>query len=511
MDASVGSGGAFGTGGRGDASVATGGVPTVDASVLDAATSGEFLALTYNVAGLPEALTGSPNPLTRMPLISPLLNDYDLVLVQEDWLTPDPNPLAPTRVYHELLDDSVTHPYRSIPMPVPLDSDPTRTTALVSDGLNEFSRIFFNPARVEHVRWTECFGDAQTGAGDCLATKGFTLTVHSLARGITVDVYNLHGEAGRTTEDLRLMQQDFETELSAYVNAHSAGHAIILGGDTNLHTDRTPDGPIWQAFKVATGLVDVCDTIACGADADQIDKFAYRSSKELSDRAIEPRFRQELQVHILGRKPQRSRSVDGEVSLVAPRLSPRTRFPEARAHASRVAGADILIAYATRTIPRAGSWATIAARMDMSSARGLDGFVMSLVPRGNETQGQRGGEGVSEPACGAADGAATDAEDTGFSARKTTPSGSSASSNKASCLLESTLFGAAVETPIFTLPSFVFDCRTVVSTTSPASSAGIGRTSSNGGPVDESAGPTSNALPTRAGSPFDGCTLLGAK
>jgi hypothetical protein len=284
-DASVGSGGGGGTGGRGDASIATGGAPSVDASVLDGATSGEFLALTYNVAGLPEALTGSPNPLVRMPLISPLLNDYDLVLVQEDWLTPDPNPLAPTRVYHELLDDSVTHPYQSIPMPVPLGSDPTRSTALVSDGLNEFSRIFFNPARVEHVRWTECYGDAQTGAGDCLATKGFTLTVHSFARGITVDVYNLHGEAGRTTEDLRLMQQGFETELSAYVNAHSAGHAIILGGDTNLHTDRSPDGAIWQAFKTATGLVDVCDTIACGADSDQIDKFAYRSSTEL---AIEP-------------------------------------------------------------------------------------------------------------------------------------------------------------------------------------------------------------------------------
>ena len=41
-------------------------------------TPGEFLALTYNVAGLPEGLTSSPNPLARMPIIGQLLNDYDL-------------------------------------------------------------------------------------------------------------------------------------------------------------------------------------------------------------------------------------------------------------------------------------------------------------------------------------------------------------------------------------------------------------------------------------------------
>ena len=44
----------------------------------------EFLALTYNVAGLPEPLTSSPNPLARMPIIGQLLNDYDLTLLQED-------------------------------------------------------------------------------------------------------------------------------------------------------------------------------------------------------------------------------------------------------------------------------------------------------------------------------------------------------------------------------------------------------------------------------------------
>jgi hypothetical protein len=246
---------------------------------------GSFLALTYNVAGLPAVLSGSPDPEARMPIISQLLNDYDLVIVQEDWLTPEVNPLAPQRVYHEILEQHATHPFQSIPMPVPLGNDPTRSTALLSDGLNEFSRIEFEPTSVEHVRWTQCFGDASVGAADCLALKGFTLTVHVLAPGVEVDVYNLHGEAGRTEQDLPLMQQDFEVELANFINQRSAGRAVILGGDTNLHTDRSPDGGIWDNFRAATGLLDVCDTVDCGTDADQIDKFAYRSSDSLS---IEP-------------------------------------------------------------------------------------------------------------------------------------------------------------------------------------------------------------------------------
>ena len=58
---------------------------------------GEFLALTYNVAGLPEPLSGS-QPSVNIPQISPLLNSYDLVLVQEDFW------------YHNELKAQINHP-----------------------------------------------------------------------------------------------------------------------------------------------------------------------------------------------------------------------------------------------------------------------------------------------------------------------------------------------------------------------------------------------------------------
>jgi hypothetical protein len=97
--------------------------------------SGEFLALTYNVAGLPQGLSKS-NPEINTPLISPLLNRYDLVLVQEDWETPEPNPIAPFRVYHELLNADARHSYQSVSAPLPLGSSPERPGAFVSDGLS---------------------------------------------------------------------------------------------------------------------------------------------------------------------------------------------------------------------------------------------------------------------------------------------------------------------------------------------------------------------------------------
>jgi hypothetical protein len=259
------------------------GQPIDAAAAPSAANSGEFTALTYNVAGLPEGLSGS-QPSQNTPYISPLLNDYDLVLVQEDWAT-TPNVFGFT-TFHDVLAAQALHPYRSVPAPWPMAIPlplPTgnggRPGGFLSDGLNEFSNFAFSP--LVRVPWNGCFGGINTGDGgaaDCLATKGFTVAAHVLASGIEVDVYNLHGEAGSTAEDQRLSEADF-AQLAAYINEHSGGHAVIVGGDTNLHIDSQPaDAATWRDLLSAAGLADVCDSIGCGADQAIIDKFTYRSN-----------------------------------------------------------------------------------------------------------------------------------------------------------------------------------------------------------------------------------------
>jgi hypothetical protein len=256
--------------------------PKVDAGT--GMRSAEWTALTYNVAGLPEGFSSS-RPSLNTPYISPLLNDYDLVLVQEDWLTPDPNPTG-LRVFHDLLAAEVQHPHQSIPAPCPLNGNPARPSALMSDGLNEFSRFAFRD--LTRVAWEGCFGglvQSDGGAGDCMAMKGFSMAPHVFAEGVEIDVYTLHAEAGSTAEDQRLSEAQYE-QLAKFVNEHSRGHAVIMGGDTNLHTAATnPDAAIWQQFQSATGLKDVCAALDCGRDANIIDKFAFRSSDTIT---IEP-------------------------------------------------------------------------------------------------------------------------------------------------------------------------------------------------------------------------------
>lgn len=243
--------------------------------------SGQFDALAYNVAGLPDALSGSM-PATFMPLIGPKLNAYDLVLVQESWQTPDPNPFAPTRTYHEELVATVDHPYQSVPADAPLGMDPRRPDALLADGLNRFSRFPFEP--VARVAWDDC----DITSADCLAFKGFSYARTRIADGVEIDVYNLHMEAGGSENDERLRGEGISQVLDV-MTTFSVGRAILIGGDFNLHTDEEPDKSQYERLLREAGLTDACDALDCPEPA-RIDKMAYRSGGGVALEALSWRF-----------------------------------------------------------------------------------------------------------------------------------------------------------------------------------------------------------------------------
>jgi hypothetical protein len=244
-------------------------------------TTGSFLALTYNVAGLPMGLSSSM-PEIYTPLIGPLLNDYELVLLQESWLTPDPNPGAPSRVYHEILVEASDHPYQSEPAGVPWGMDPDRPSALLGDGLNMFADFPFG--ETERVRWPTCV----ESASDCLALKGFSMARMELRDGVTVDVYNLHMEAGSTPEDDEARDLGIDT-MVAFMADRSAGQAILVGGDFNLHTDEEPAASQFARLLDEAGLTDACTDRGCDRPG-SIDKFLFRSSDELAISVESHRF-----------------------------------------------------------------------------------------------------------------------------------------------------------------------------------------------------------------------------
>jgi hypothetical protein len=241
-----------------------------------------FSVLSYNVAGLPQEVS-KVNPERNLRLISPRLNAYDVVLTQEDfdWWQPLLDVLS-FAGFHATLRADADHPYRSgqHPGPFAVGIDPSSRPLFVGDGLGMLARFpFTEPIRVP---WRGCNGGILPGgAGDCLAMKGFSVATMTLADGRLVDVYNLHGEAGGMPEDQWLQEQGFR-QLAEFIVAHSAGRAVVLAGDTNLHTDGVnPDASgdadrlIWEAFLAATGLTDTCIELGCPTPG-LIDKAAYR-------------------------------------------------------------------------------------------------------------------------------------------------------------------------------------------------------------------------------------------
>jgi hypothetical protein len=249
--------------------------------------SGSFTVLSYNVAGLPQEIS-TVNPKEHLPLISPLLDDYDVVLTQEDfdWWRPALDGFDFVN-YHDRVRADVTHEHQTAQYPGPEAAGvdlAARPELAIGDGLGVLSRFPFTDE--QRVPWRGCFGGLDTsdgGAADCAAAKGFAVVRMTLADGVEVDVYTLHAEAGGTPKDQALQVDDF-AELAEFINSYSDGRAVIMGGDTNLHTDSDhpdasggADTEVWTDFLAAASLTDACAATDC-PDTDSIDKIAFRSA-----------------------------------------------------------------------------------------------------------------------------------------------------------------------------------------------------------------------------------------
>jgi hypothetical protein len=227
---------------------------------------GNFSILSYNVAGLLEGLSQS-QPSVFIPMISPLLNNYDLVLAQEDFF------------YHDDLSSQANHPYQSIPQET--------VSTLSNDGLNRFS--FFPFSGFERLPWSLCNGFV-SAANDCLASKGFSVGRHEIAEGVFLDVYNLHMDAGSGADDVAARRAQMD-QLLLFMESFSSGNAVLVGGDTNLTGYHPDDEPVLQKLILEGGFTDSARYLGA---KESIDRILYRSSSTLKLEAtfweISPEF-----------------------------------------------------------------------------------------------------------------------------------------------------------------------------------------------------------------------------
>lgn len=241
-----------------------------EATASEPATSGEFSALTYNVHGLPDVITGTDGA-ARMAGIAPLLPAYDLIGLQES--------------FDEGLQQAVT-------------ADCDHPTQLWSDEKLGADRAYGNGlallSRLEAVEdvavfYSTCHGLVD-GASDCLASKGFQV-LRVRVGGRELDIYNTHHEAGGGEADdaARAVQVD---EVIAHMDSWSAGRAVLYLGDSNLRPSEAPDAALLDRY-FAAGLSDACTLVGC-AEPDHIDRFLLRDGDDLTLRVTawsnEPQF-----------------------------------------------------------------------------------------------------------------------------------------------------------------------------------------------------------------------------
>jgi endonuclease/exonuclease/phosphatase family metal-dependent hydrolase len=219
---------------------------------------GRIRLVTYNVAGLPEGLSQS-HPVLNLPLVGKLLNKYDLALVQEDF------------AYPELLRQNLRLPYASAAF--------VRGQAVhFGDGLSQFGKLPFGaPWR---AAWRACHGVVDSYF-DCLTPKGLALIRVQLTPQTSLDVYDVHLDAGSGEGDVAARAAQLE-QLMTTVTEMSANNAVLVGGDFNL---TEAERASFYLLSSTVRLVDVCAALHC-PEPTRIDRVLFRDSPAL---ALKPR------------------------------------------------------------------------------------------------------------------------------------------------------------------------------------------------------------------------------
>ncbi len=231
----------------------------------------EFSVVSYNTHGLP-AWIARDDPETRLPQISPLLNRYDVALIQEDW------------EYHELLTREARHQ-------IVERGGAARPGWLRLFGLGNGSgltSLVQRPGK-DLLDTTREFLGACAGwlsrANDCWASKGFLRLRLRFSNGKAVDLYNVHLDAGGSPEDREARTIQLET-LRLRIAELTRDGAFVIGGDFNLHRDRPVDAAMLDGFREALRLRDSGASAGAEESWSRVDYILYRSGADAALEAL---------------------------------------------------------------------------------------------------------------------------------------------------------------------------------------------------------------------------------
>lgn len=239
--------------------------PEVD---LEERPHGDIKILTYNVAGLPQRISSaSTNRRASMLIIGEQLNAFDIVNLQEDFN------------YNQFLYSTNKHPYRST----------HRGKVPFGDGLSTLSK--YPILELQRIPWHKCNGT------DCLTTKGFSVAKILLAKGVSVDLYNVHATSGMSQSASKARTNNLN-QLAQYIQDHSKDRPLIVMGDFNAYytfqwdnmkdlLGKTKLKDTWliqykeEKIPIIDDLFKVFPILDLKNEEESIDKILFRNSEEL--------------------------------------------------------------------------------------------------------------------------------------------------------------------------------------------------------------------------------------
>jgi endonuclease/exonuclease/phosphatase family metal-dependent hydrolase len=229
------------------------------------AVTAEFTVLSYNTHGLHRWIARD-EPARRFPLIGERARAYDVVLLQEVFLTE----------YFDLLGfgaDSGWQAHRGNgPRPGPLG------LMSLCDGCGSGLVAALRPGVAVVATEREAFGLCAgkiRGGHDCWATKGLLFLRLRLPDGSEVDVYDLHLDSGDRGADFRARRAQIGQVREA-IESRSAGRAAIVAGDFNMKQGVRRDREMLEEFCGHLGLLDSGARAAGDRWPEVIDFILYR-------------------------------------------------------------------------------------------------------------------------------------------------------------------------------------------------------------------------------------------
>ncbi|KAF2163046.1 hypothetical protein M409DRAFT_26492 [Zasmidium cellare ATCC 36951] len=243
--------------------------------------TGTLSILTMNVAGLPAILNNNDVPGDKADNANQIgtyfaTYGYDIINVQEDFN------------YHAYIYETDNHTYRTA----------TSGGVPFGSGLNTLANYPWDESTFSRTKWNTC----NLNSGDCLTPKGFTYMRMTIAETFTVDVYNLHTDAGDDSGDITARASNLQ-QVADYISANSEGQPVLVFGDTNSRYTRTGDGI--RIFSTQNSLADawvelemggveptegsdalVCENPSPIETCEIVDKVLYRSGHDVGLTAV---------------------------------------------------------------------------------------------------------------------------------------------------------------------------------------------------------------------------------